>query len=110
MDRKKILGANIRSHREQRGWSQEDLAYQVQCSVFTISHIERGKGFPTLDTLFKFMKAFEISADELLGVVPSLEDVEKVNDRVLSLIPLLQKLSPVGIKIARKQIKALIEG
>ncbi|RMB01919.1 helix-turn-helix domain-containing protein [Eilatimonas milleporae] len=110
MDQRKLLGANIRAHREKRGWSQEELAGRLQCSVFTISHIERGKGFPTLDTLFKLMKAFAVSADTLLGVVPNLEEKDEQNDRVLALLPLLQQLSPVGIRIAKKQIKALIEG
>jgi transcriptional regulator with XRE-family HTH domain len=48
------LGNKIRKVREQRGYSQEQLAYMMDVSRSTISKIENGKFSITIDYLMRF--------------------------------------------------------
>jgi len=73
-EQKKEFGARVRTMREARTWSQEELAHRIGRSVFTVSSIERGKGLPTVDTLAALVKALDISAEELLAVFWKEED------------------------------------
>jgi len=60
------ISKNIRRLREVKGLSQEKLARLADVANNTIIKIESGKNQnPTLDTLKKIAKAFEIGLDEL---------------------------------------------
>ena len=62
------ISKNIRRLREVKGLSQEKLARLADVANNTIIKIESGKNQnPTLDTLKKIAKAFEIGLDELVG-------------------------------------------
>ena len=57
----------LRKLRETKGLSQEKLARLADVANNTIIKIEAGKNQnPTLDTLKKIAKAFEMSVDELI--------------------------------------------
>jgi transcriptional regulator with XRE-family HTH domain len=51
------LGANVRVLREERGYSQEDLAAACQMSRSVISRIERGQHEPRVSTLLALSAA-----------------------------------------------------
>lgn len=51
MDLKKLIGLKIKSARKQRGWTQAQLADRLDKAVETISHIERGATYTSLQTL-----------------------------------------------------------
>ena len=51
---REIVGKNIRSLREKRGYSQDDLAAIMGVNRSTISKIETGKFAITIDYLVKF--------------------------------------------------------
>ena len=70
---KKVFGHNIKTLRERRGWSQENLAEKAGVSKNTISDIETGQKFARAKTLVHLAKAFETEVYELLkpeGVLP----------------------------------------
>lgn len=60
------MGKRIRKFREAKGWSQSELAYQVQMSNTTISHIEVGSGKPELNTVVRISNALGVSLDMIL--------------------------------------------
>ena len=60
------MGKRIRKYREEKGWSQSELAYQVQMSNTTISHIEVGTGKPELNTVVNIANALGVSLDRIL--------------------------------------------
>ncbi len=60
------MGKRIRKFREAKGWSQSELAYQVQMSNTTISHIEVGSGKPELNTVVNIANALGVSLDMIL--------------------------------------------
>lgn len=63
---KKALGARIIELREQKGWSQSDLARACNKDRQAIEKLENGKVNPTLYTLLELANALEISLPELV--------------------------------------------
>ncbi len=51
--------------REERGWSQGDLAEQLGVSRQTVNALERGKYDPSLPLAFKIARLFKRSIEEI---------------------------------------------
>lgn len=62
----KAIGKRIKSVREKKGLTQEQLAEQVNLSPMHISVIERGNKLPRLETLINIANVLDVSADTLL--------------------------------------------
>lgn len=60
------FGANVRSARHARGWTQEDLAHKTGLATVQVSRIERGAREIRLTTLLRLLAAFEAPPEELL--------------------------------------------
>ena len=61
------LSKNLKKLREQKGLSQDRLAKLADIANNTIIKIEQGENQnPTLDTLKKIAKSFDVSVDELI--------------------------------------------
>ena len=67
MDIKKQFGGNVRKLREDKGWSQEDLAEASTLHRTYISGIERGARNPTLTVVQRLARALSVSPAELLA-------------------------------------------
>ena len=63
--RQQALGAWVRAAREQRSWSQRDLAGVAGCSPETIAGLERGQVDPRLSTLCRIAAAFDMALRSL---------------------------------------------
>jgi len=65
---KSKLAKNINKFRKERGWTQEQLAENSGVTYTTIIKLEQGVvENPTLRTLEKLAKAFEVSIDNLVS-------------------------------------------
>jgi transcriptional regulator with XRE-family HTH domain len=63
-----MIHERIREARQQRGWTQAQLAERSGITIGYIKQLEGGhKPNPTQDTLHKLARAFGISVSELLG-------------------------------------------
>ena len=62
---KNKVGDNIRSMREQNGWSQEYLGYFAQINQDTMSRLENGKSGLSLLTLIKLTTALDKPLNDL---------------------------------------------
>jgi len=60
-----ILANNIKTCRENRFWSQAELAEYSDISIPFLSEIERGNKWPFPDTLGKIAKALNVQIHEL---------------------------------------------
>lgn len=67
MDIRKRVGRNIRKHREERGWSQEQLAFECDLHRTYISGVERGIRNPTVLIVAKIAAALKLPPHELLA-------------------------------------------
>ena len=66
MDIRKQVGLNVQQIRRERGWSQEELAFESGLHRTYISGIERGARNPTVLVLGKLAEALDVSPDRLL--------------------------------------------
>jgi putative transcriptional regulator len=65
---KKKIGQRIVQFREQKNWSQSDLARACNKDRQAIEKIENGKVNPTLFTLYEIANALEISLSKLVDL------------------------------------------
>jgi len=66
MDIRGALGANIRKAREQRGWSQEELADRSGIHRTYISGVERAARNPTIEIVAAIAKALDLPVAALV--------------------------------------------
>lgn len=64
---KKIMGMRIRKGREDKGFTQDDLADRLGMNRATISSYEGGRAVPPSNILSDLADILELSADHLLG-------------------------------------------
>lgn len=62
----KLLGANIRSLRQQQDLSQEELAFRISSARNFIGCIERGEKAPTIITLHRIARALNLKIENLV--------------------------------------------
>lgn len=62
----KTIGECIRAARLKRGLTTQELAYDANLSMTTVSKAERGEHIPTLDTVLKICKALECDIKEVI--------------------------------------------
>jgi transcriptional regulator with XRE-family HTH domain len=62
------LGSVVRHLREQRGWSQDELAFRTHTSAANISRIETGKHWPGTDLLKSLAEALELKVYQLIAL------------------------------------------
>ena len=66
MDIRKQVGINLQRLRREKGWSQEDLAFESGLHRTYISGIERGVRNPTIMIIDKLSKTLGVAPAELL--------------------------------------------
>jgi transcriptional regulator with XRE-family HTH domain len=66
MDARALLGQNVRRLREERDWSQEQLAFESGLDRTYISGVERGVRNPTVLVIARIAKALDVKPDDLL--------------------------------------------
>lgn len=99
------VGKRIQEYRLKAGISQEKLAETLDLSVTSISNIERGENYPSLETFIKLVNAIGVSADQVLEDV--LENVHFSESNELS--EMISNASNNTKKKIFAVIKALID-
>jgi transcriptional regulator with XRE-family HTH domain len=66
MDIRRQLGLNIQRLRREKGWSQEDLAFESRLHRTYVSGIERGVRNPTIKIVAKLAATLGTTAANLL--------------------------------------------
>jgi transcriptional regulator with XRE-family HTH domain len=64
------LGARVRQCREQKQWTQEDLAERAELDRSYIAGIEAGLRNPSIKAVSKIAKGLGLSLSDLLETVP----------------------------------------
>lgn len=68
MDIRRQVGLNVRQIRKDRGWSQENLAFEAGLDRTYVSGVERGVRNPTVLVLHELAQALKVPAARLLEV------------------------------------------
>jgi transcriptional regulator with XRE-family HTH domain len=61
------LGVTVRSERQARKLTQQQLAFEAELSLTYIGEIERGQRMVSIDTLQRVARALDLTAAELLA-------------------------------------------
>ncbi|KRE51280.1 helix-turn-helix domain-containing protein [Paenibacillus sp. Soil522] len=61
------IGTRIAEFREQKGWTQDELATILGISRASLSHYEKNRREPDTNTLGKIADVFQVSIDYLVG-------------------------------------------
>lgn len=69
------LGMRIRFLRQQKKWSQEDLAFESSVNKNYICDLENGRRNPSLEILERLADAFSISLEELFKGIETIEGI-----------------------------------
>ena len=99
----KTVGANIRTFRHQRGWSQEDVANRLGISIPAFSKIETGVTDINLSRLEQIANIYEVNVVNLLSL-----DVEDREPQVSSLNIAQKKIQDRESEIANLQRKVIL--
>ena len=93
MDYNKKVGQRIQEYREKAKMSQETLGEYVGLSSTSISNIERGLHYPSMDNFIKIANSLGVSADLLLSDVVDSACITKESElsRKLSNLPSKKK-------------------
>lgn len=62
-----VVAANLRTYRELRGLTQNELGARAGIGAASVSHFETGQRAPSLESLIKLADALDTSTDALLG-------------------------------------------
>lgn len=65
-----MIGQRIKELREERGFSQNDLAKILEIAQSSVGNYEREDRLPDADIILKLVDIFNVSADYLLGLCP----------------------------------------
>lgn len=70
MEIRKQLGTLVRAHRKNRGWTQEELAFEAGRDRSYVSGLERGVRNPTIEVLHSLASAMDLTVSELVEGLP----------------------------------------
>jgi transcriptional regulator with XRE-family HTH domain len=101
----KAIGQRIKTARERKGLTQEQLAEQVDLSPMHVSVIERGVKLPKLETLINIANVLDVSADVLL------QDVVRNQTRLYAseASELIRKLSRSDQRRVLEALRSFVE-
>lgn len=100
-----FIGNKIKTHRKQKGYTQEQLAEMLNVSTHTISRYECGRNFPSHEHMLQLSEILDLSMDDSYYGYHKLSEsisIDELND-------LLKTLSPNNQKIAILVMKYLCE-
>lgn len=61
-----IFAEKLKTERQKRGWSQEELSEKLFVSRQSVSKWENGQNYPSIETIIKVSDLFGVTIDELL--------------------------------------------
>ena len=62
----KNFGQYVREHRERKGYTQQKLAELLKVTPKSISYIERGENYPSVDNMFELAHILDMSLEEFI--------------------------------------------
>lgn len=108
MDMKKSVGLRIKALRSQRGISQEEFAQQLDRSVDTISAIERGKSFPSYETLEKLAETLKVPVREFFDIPEQNEEPARI-EAITFVTDAMRRMNRKQLDMTYEIVQALVK-
>lgn len=101
-----LVGQKVREFRQRRGLTQRDLAERLGRQEVTISSIERGRNFPSEDTLSALVEHLGVPLNAFFEIGElSSQDAER-EAAIARVLAIVRTLPPRDLDIALKQLEA----
>lgn len=65
----RLLASRLRELRQQRGWTQQELADRANLSLNAVNSYERAERFPRAESLDALLSALDVDATQSLGLL-----------------------------------------
>ena len=101
----KALGERLRKLRQERGWTQVDLASQAEMERTAVANYEQGVCFPPVPALRKLAVALRVSVDELVFEHP--KPASALHDQ--KLLELFARVDQLGYRV-KGVVEEVVEG
>lgn len=62
---RKLIGENLKRYRNERGYTQTDIAVYLDSTKTTVATWEQGRGVPDIETAYRLMKYYSLSIEDL---------------------------------------------
>lgn len=104
MNKKILLGQRLRELRKRKNITQERLSELIDVDPSTISNIENGKNYPTMNNLVSIIDVLDISFTEAFDF----EHKDSADNLVDEIINIMHK-NPDSVELFYKIIKAIVK-
>lgn len=109
MNNQNRVGLRIRAIRLEQDLTQDQFAEKIDRAIETVSNIERGKSYPSFETIDRIIDVFGISLHEFFDIAESNDDISKKRAQILEEIrAITRQLPDQKLEIAVKQLTALL--
>lgn len=105
-DLKRQIGVRLRTYRDARGLTQEQLAAMINKTTETVSNIERGKTLPRLETLARISECLNTPLVNFFAQSSSKQSAKRIALEA-RLIASIQGMRDADVEIAVGQIELL---
>ena len=104
----KIFAVKFRSIRNEKGFTQSEMAEFLDCSQQTINVWESGQHTPKITMLVKIADSFGVSVDWLLGRKEPIRLITEIQQEEKTIVELYRKLNNEGRTEAEKMLNLLL--
>lgn len=84
-DNKYQIGQKFKEIRKKSGFTQENFSEKIGIEPSSLSNIENGKSFPSMQTVLKVMDNFEVTPDEFFNFEYLVKD-EELENKIIDII------------------------
>ena len=100
---------NLKFYREQKGWSQSELAIQANISNSQIGNVEAGNASPSIDLVFRIAKALSIHPADLFLRGASMAQNRELYSKYHELLSNCEHLPEYHQKTVNQLVQSLAE-
>ncbi|QEL91049.1 XRE family transcriptional regulator [Azospirillum brasilense] len=109
-DLKRLIGMRVRARRMALNLTQEQVAEAVARTVETVSNLERGKSFPSLDMLEQIGRTLDLPLASLFENAETLPTMSPWRAELRAqLLTLSDSLADADLEIAVRQVEVLAQ-
>lgn len=108
MDEKKRRGLRLKQLRQARGLTQDKLAALTDRSVEALSSLERGRAEPSMETLVRLAKAYNMKLVELLTHLDDPDDTPRART-VREITDLCRQLDDRALELVRGHASLVVK-
>ncbi|MDG2286370.1 MAG: helix-turn-helix transcriptional regulator [Alphaproteobacteria bacterium] len=101
-----LVGQRVREYRQRAGLTQRELADRLGRQEVTISSIERGRNFPSEDTLVGLSEVLELPLHAFFEVTDLKSRDTKREEAVGKVLAIVRTLPERDLELALRQLEA----